>query len=403
MIFKNQLELKLKEINDIIKNGRYEMNNIGLLGGLSGIAIFHFYYSHFSKEEENILLGANILENCVDKINIGPISPSFCNGISGFGWTIDHLESENFIEIDNDSILTSFDTVLKSQMVDGLLHFNYEFMHGATGIALYFLKRFETTKCNELKHKYRKNIHLFISLLSETAERNGNGITWLSNLNEDASEPCSNLGLSHGITGVIAILTKLVVLKDFHYASKLLLKDSINYLLNTMQKNHDTFSLFPNFMEDETSLYKKSRLGWCYGDLGIGITLLKASKVLNDNNLNKTAIEILIHSANRRTKKETLVHESSFCHGAFGNASMYNFIYNKTGKLLFKETRDFWIKSGINMISPELYYPNKTNVIKNSNWSKELSLIGGVSGIGLVIMNLLSNKHYTWDECFLIS
>ena len=96
---KGILERKLKEIEKIISLKYKDESEIGILEGLSGIAIFEFYYSkYYGGLEKNEEIGSNIIIKCVNKINNGYSLATYSGGISGFGWAIDHLEHKKFTD-----------------------------------------------------------------------------------------------------------------------------------------------------------------------------------------------------------------------------------------------------------------------------------------------------------------
>ena len=72
---------------------------------LSGIALFQFYYSKYLDSEDIYEDALTTLQKCFEKINDGYSLSTFCSGIAGFGWTIDHLIKNSFIELDNDELL----------------------------------------------------------------------------------------------------------------------------------------------------------------------------------------------------------------------------------------------------------------------------------------------------------
>ena len=118
-------------------------DNLGVLAGISGVALFQFYYSKHTNNDYHADIGAEIITHCIEKINTGFSHPSFCNGIAGLAWVIQHLRKEGFIELNSDDLLSQFDDFLYKKMIIDFRENKYDFLHGALGYAFYFFKRFK--------------------------------------------------------------------------------------------------------------------------------------------------------------------------------------------------------------------------------------------------------------------
>ncbi len=401
---KEFLEQKLKEINSCIKEQYPDQHHIGVLDGLSGISLFQFYYAHYTKTDAPEEIGIDILEKSITKIDNGFNLPSYCSGIAGAVWVFEHLKQEEFLVINTDNLFSELDQYLYENMVSNLRMGNYDLLYGAIGYALYFITRFRNTKSNSLKNRYKTFLLEFISMLEEISEKDENDqYRWISELDPEKQKKGYNLGLSHGIASIIGILTKLYHFDEFKKESKTMLEGSIAYLLNCQYEHKTTSSIFPNWMLESDIPNDRSRLAWCYGDLGIGIQLWFAAKELNDPNLKEEAISILRHATTRTDYKENGVKDASICHGAFGNAQIFYRIYKETKDPIFKDALDFWIQEGLKMaVHKNGYAGYKQWKGAKNNWVSEISLLEGIAGIGLVIINYLADFDTNWDECLLI-
>ncbi len=398
------LEHKLKEIDAIIRSEYEKEAHLGVLAGLSGMALFQFYYSKYLNIDANADLGVDIISKAIEKINNGYSFSTYCAGIAGLGWTLDHLEQADFIDIGSDDLLSEFDDFIKKRMLSDFKNTNYDFLHGGIGYAFYFLNRFRNTNSVTLKKKYTKILFEFIDLLEGLSETEANNkIKWKSVLNIKTGEEGYNLSLSHGMSSIIGILTKLYEHDAFKSRTEHLLLGAINYVLSL--ENEDKKScVFPNSKTLDNAVSKKSRLAWCYGDLGVGIRLWFAAKVLNDEKLKEKTISIFKHAALRVKQEDTMVVDAGICHGSYGNAQLFNRIYQETGIITFKEAANFWINDGLEKGTFEQGFAGyKQWKGSDEKWGKELSLLEGVAGIGLVIIDHLSSFNTNWDECLMIS
>jgi len=103
------LENKLKEIDAILQQDYNKVENIGVLDGSSGIALFHFYYFKLKGQELNADIGVDIISSVIDKINEGFNMPTFCSGVAGAAWVIELLKEEDFIDLDTDDLLSDLE------------------------------------------------------------------------------------------------------------------------------------------------------------------------------------------------------------------------------------------------------------------------------------------------------
>lgn len=403
---KELLEKKLQEIDQIIQSKYKDETQIGVLAGLSGIALFEFYYSKYLDIDDHADIGVEMLTECIEKINNGYSYPTFCTGIAGTGWVLDHLEQEEFMDADNDDLLPELDQYIHTFMKTDMKNGNYDFLHGAIGYAFYFLNRYRNTKSDELKEKYKTILLEFLDLLEELSEDAGDGkIRWESELSIETKERGYNLSLSHGMSSIVGILTKLHVFEDFKERAEPMLKGAIKYILGFKTKEEDPFSIFPSWVQEEKENENaQSRLAWCYGDLGVAMRFWFASKTLNDDELGKTAIEVLKHAAKRTKVEDSLVRDAGVCHGSYGNAQMFYRMYKETGDQAFKDAFEFWMQDGIDRATHEDGYAGyKQWKGVDKSWEPEVSLLEGVAGIGLTILDYLADYDTNWDECLMIS
>ncbi len=399
------LEQQLKNLDKTIQQHYGDEKNPGVLAGLSGLSLFQFYYAKYLDIDNNAEIGTKILMQSINTINNGYNYPTYCTGIAGMGWVIDHLEQEGFIDVDSDAVLSEMDPYLYTRMVLDIENGKYDFLHAAMGCAFYFLKRYENTKSKKLKSTYKKYLLEFLDALYRTSEKEGeNKLKWLSVIDHETKEMGYNLSLSHGMASIIGVLTKLHGYIDFKELASKLLKSAVNYVADYKNEDNNAFSLFPSWIPKNNNIDYTSRVAWCYGDLGIGLQLWYASKTLKDEDLKQTSISILKHAAMRTKPEDTLITDAGICHGSYGNAQIFNRMYKETGDTVFKEATEFWIQDGLSKaIHKDGYCGYKQWNGKDKTWTSEISLLEGIAGIGLVILDYLADYNTNWDECLMIS
>jgi lantibiotic modifying enzyme len=399
-----KLKDKLEEINqELINNGELDSPDIGVLSGSSGLALFHFYYNAYNPNEISEDAGSEIIAAVVGTINEGYNFHTFCGGIAGAAWTIELLNELEFIEVDTDGLLGILDDYLHhiTNLHDQGNFF--DFLHGITGIGYYFLKRYENTKSPELKSRYERMLIEMILLLKERSKKSDHGIYWESFLIREEGLKGCNLSLSHGLSSIINFLSRLSSHKAFSEHTLPLLNQSIDHLLSYKKDQADA-SFFPDWITDKDQENQSNRLAWCYGDLGVAVSLWQASKVVQNKEVKKTAIQLLEHAATRRDVEETRIVDGGLCHGAFGVMHIFDYMYKETSNNTFKEAADYWIDYGLTI---DHHKDGSAGYMKwrggdTPTFEKENSLLEGVAGIGLAILSYLNPERTHWNQCLMI-
>ncbi len=397
------LKKQLNNISTILQERYREISDVGVVAGISGMALFQFYYSKYLDVDTHADIGAEMISHCIEQINDGYSFPTFCTGIAGLGWAIQHLKTNDFIDVDCDELLSPFDSYLYNQMTFDLNRGNYDFLHGGIGYGFYFLSRFEHTENKALRQVYRSYLDELITSLEALAIADGTTFKWESVLDFERGNKGFNLSLSHGISSILNFLSRLHTFEEFKEPTERLVKGAANYLLRFESKSAANLSLFPSWVETDVSLDYKSRIAWCYGDLGIGLSLLKAGKSLNDTTMQKHALNVLQHTTTRTSPDETSVIDAGLCHGSYGNALIYQRLFQENKIPSFEKTLDFWIQDGLEKaVHTDGYAGYKQWNGLQKDWLPELSLLEGIAGIGLVMIDYLSEEPNPWDECLMI-
>lgn len=397
---------KLEQISSILSENYKDTEHVGVLSGLSGIALFQFYYAKLLEEESHADIGVEMISLVIEKINDGYSFPTFCTGIAGAGWAIELLKEEEFVDIDSDDLLSDLDDYLSLAIKQMGEEDNfYDFLHGVVGIGFYFFKRYQSTKSSALKKRYKIKLLEIIASLRRTAKKEDDMITWESYLIQKEALKGFNLSLSHGMTSIINFLARLAVYDDFYDEVAPLMQNAIRFILRYENKDLSCSSLFPSWVYEGMDTTTTERLAWCYGDLGIGFTLWRAGKVLQDDIIAQKGVAIIEHSCKRRDLIEAKVKDNGLCHGTFGMVQIYKHMYKETKKTIFKEAADYWMKQGLTMKIHKDGYAGymQWQGGKNEGWRNETNLLEGIAGIGLSIISYLAPFETKWDECLLIS
>ena len=399
---KGKLEKQIQQIAEITGKEYKSLEHIGVLGGQSGVALFQFYCSKYFDDDTYSEKGVEIISNCVDMINSGYSFPTYCNGIAGFGWTLQHLVNQDFISLDLDELLNPFDDFLLSQMQHEFKAQNYDVLHGALGYGLYFLKRYESLPESIKNNSTHKEFLVYVvDKVEEMAIKDGDGLKWESVLDIEKGNKGYNLSLSHGMSSIIYVLYKLFYANIEKERVASLIRGAIKYIKSTQNLDGD-LSQFPSWVESGVPIEYKSRLAWCYGDIGIAKAFEWSGKILDDLVLKRSASIILDSASKRKEPENTNVIDSGYCHGSFGNAHIFQQLGLQYKKKQFQETSTFWLRDGLSKhkSNSNAMYQQWNGMTKT--WYSSISLLEGISGIGLTMIDFLSAKESKWDECLML-
>ena len=390
----------------VIKNINEELRvcelseNIGLHAGTSGIALFLAYYDHIIQKKSDVSQRVmDILTHNIGCINSGSRLHTICSGISGFGWLCEHLSKMEMLSKEDIKFLDYIDPYLYKMMMVDIKKGNYDYLHGALGVGTYFLSRFKI----EEVHGYLKELLIEIEKSSITCYNDA--VKWISVIDHETGEKGVNISLSHGMSSIAAFLIRLHQL-DFETKRVIeLLTRTVTYILDQITCTEGSLSCFPSFSKESSKGNYYSRLGWCYGDLGIAFTLLRAAMVLKNEEWEKLAIQVLLHNCNRRNLRENAINDAGLCHGSSGIAHIFWNLYLGIQINEFNDASDFWLNVTLQMAK----YSDGLAGFKA--WRKEEyggliktgNLLEGIAGIGLALISNLKSGNMRWDECLLLS
>ncbi|MBP2834103.1 lanthionine synthetase C family protein [Aquimarina sp. U1-2] len=396
------LESKLKDIYDVLKNSGTNEKHHGVLSGSSGISLFQFYYSRLIDAEEPADLGVTTLSKIINEINNGYTYPTFCTGIAGAGWVLELLNEEEFIDIDSDELLSDLDEYLFVSMKANTDEGYYDFLHGAIGYGCYFLKRYQNTQNTQLKTRYKDYLHYLVTALKKSALQDQAGTYWKTMLDHEKKMVGVNLSLSHGLASIINFLSRIYAFDDFKDEVKEVLIQTVEYIQHQKCYDSSSTSMFPTWIYEGMDKVPKARLAWCYGDLGLGLSLWKAGKALDNSSYKKEALTILRNAATRKDRIEAGVKDVGLCHGSCGIAHIFHFMYKETQEPIFKVVAHHWMDQAVTMATHNGNAGYMQWGGEKEQWKEETNLLEGIAGIGLAMISFLADFETKWDECLLI-
>ncbi|MGY0041090.1 lanthionine synthetase LanC family protein [Pedobacter sp. NJ-S-72] len=392
---KERIQITIDKIYSSLKIRDY--SQLALFDGESGCCIFdQFYIEYSGNKPDNVIRFENSFQRLSEN-SIGSNTPFFCSGKAGINWFFSYLNTKDILDDDDLELLCEDNSELFDQAVHNLKEGNYDFLHGAIGIAYYFLYD-KTNKFTAFQENFFQLLYKFAY-----SSENELFIAHYDLVNKIPVLNRVNFGMAHGLPGILKFCLQCYKRNICAAEAKKLALDIAAFLKSNVKKN-TKISMFPNILTLDEQSTGYSRVGWCYGDLSIGFILYQAGMAFNDLELKEFATEILIHTSKRRTEEETLVRDAGICHGSAGIAHIYNKMWHYTQNSIFKETCDFWIQKTLDFsihqdafAGYKAYAPTESGKHMNS-----FGLLNGVSGIGLVLISYLTGD-FSWDYCLMLN
>lgn len=392
----NDVDIMLERIADSIVNNYTfsEENDLGLFTGETGIIIFLAYYSKYNPNIKYKRKLSQILKHCCHKISTSICPSTYCSGIVGILLAFEHLKQKSFIDIDLSNIISNYKNHLVKQMLYFQYYRNNDLLHGALGIAFYLARTYGDNIIEQL-----------VNLLEQSGHMDGDSIKWQSLFTNE--KYAYNISMSHGMSSIIIFLCFCTKESTCTSKCRTLLEKSIHYILKQEIDVHKYYCFFPSIsIEEEFPMLRSSRLGWCYGDLGVAIALWNAGKVLNDSSLRNKALEVLNYSTTRLDLKKNMVFDACLCHGTAGIAQIYRRMYYETGKELYLTANRYWTLETLKMSKwqdgPAGYKFFCGHSGNEHKWINQYNFINGIAGIGLALLSAINNEYYSGWDCFLL-
>jgi len=135
---KSKVDNRLQRIANVLLLNASFIDNIGLLNGKMGIAIFFFHYARFVNNKIFEDYAGELIDEIYEEINTNTLV-DFANGLTGIGWGIEYLVKNRFVEADTDEALSEIDTsVYRNSLYRPFLLDNDKDLFG---FGLYYLTR----------------------------------------------------------------------------------------------------------------------------------------------------------------------------------------------------------------------------------------------------------------------
>lgn len=376
---------KIQEIESSLFSNRDYMSLAGLNDGILGFSLFYYCHHLLTKEETSFDKMIYFIEEALNRLNSDYKSHKVKEEIVEIGiYLLFLLEKGLLDEEEIKETLDVFDGIIEDFVYSKIKIEDLDYTIGSLKAGVYFLKR-----------NSKKSI-IVLDVILDTIERlaikSDKGIYWKFKLRNEEI-PKAELGLGHGISGIILFLLQSIELGFYKGRAQKLVHEALNFLIS--QKRESGINLFAiNAFENEYFDYNNLS----YGDIGIGYTLLRSGEVLNVPFYQEESLKILKNAARYRDEKKQFIRDANIVYGASGLYSFFNYIYKLTNEKVFYEAKDYWFSKILEF--GEQDEENKWAGFQtyfNSVYDfAQLGFTQGISGIGIALISesIGDNKEY---------
>lgn len=359
---------------------------IGVLDGLSGIALFYNYLLEIESNEayQNKLF--SIIDKIGDLISEESYSSSLCSGIAGYGWVLAKMKNKN-LEIEEE-YFEALDAILAESLSEESAKNYYDFLHGGFGIALYFIERY--------KSKKDKSTEAILTEFSNTLieKINTNPEVLFSSHSENPDQNYFYFGLAHGISGTLNFLVYLqTILENANPAIQEAITKTIGFMNTYKVYDNESKQFYPGQVLTNDSTVTKARLGWCQGDLGIANAILNSGSFLNNLNLKEDG-NALIQATRNISVKESLVNDFALCHGSSGILLQY-YVASKKTNTPYSDTAAIWYEN----LKKQTNDFTEFKSFFIDRYVPETNILNGAAGLGLALLTIENKIPSDWVEC----
>lgn len=355
-------------------------------------------YAGQARGDEAMLERANaLLDDALDHLNTeGSAAPGLWGGLADVRFALAHMvegdEGDDALRVIDDALLEGLASI------EGCI----DLIGGLAGIGVAALEDPTRGHGRELATRA-------LDAIERCSERDEHGVTWCTPphlLPAWQRERCPdgywNLGLAHGIPGVIGFLAAMVTVDIEAPRARALLDGAVPWLLATSPPR--TRARFLHWRSRGNGADNDAaRLAWCYGDAGVAITLLAAARALDRKDWDAEA-RAMAKAMAARPFEQSGVLDAGICHGAAGVAHIFNRLYQATRDDELRDAACRWYRQLLAMRRPGegiAGFPARNHVDGADVWIADDSVLMGASGVGLALLAAVTDLEPAWDRALL--
>jgi len=381
----------IREIVDALASWRGEGTGVD---ELADQALLRTYLAQDGTVDDPDDVATSALEDAIVRYAEGVAMPGLFGGGARVGWTVAHLAGGE----DAAEVCGAIEGALLAALErwDG----DYDLISGLVGFGVLALERLDADSGRTLATRV-------LDQLERRADRRPTGLAWHTDARllpewqrELAPDGYDNLGLAHGIPGVVALLARYVAAGIEPARARALLDGAVGFVLASAEPSSEREGRFPGWLPSRGA--RGERVAWCYGDLGVAVALWSAAAACDHAGWRAEALAIA-QGAAARDVVSSGAKDAGICHGAGGNAHLFNRLYQASGDSVLGAAAQRWLDRALAMrrADPIAGFPMAWVEPEGIQWKPDATLLTGAAGIALVLHAAISEVEPGWDRLLL--
>lgn len=303
-------------------------------------------------------------------------------GLTRTGWTVAHLTGGD----QADDVCTAIEHALLRALEGETADF--ELVNGLAGFGILALERNHAALATRI-----------VDHLERLARPARDGLAWHTpaSLLPAWQRPAApdgywNLGVAHGIPGVLAVLARFVAAGLEAPRAARLVDGCAAFLLAVPPRAGNRYPAWLPAPDDQPC-----RVGWCYGDLGVAFALLAAADARARDDWRTIALDLARGMARRPFPDPSIV-DAGLCHGSAGAAHLFHRLYRATGDQEFAAAARAWLDRtlAIRRTDDLAGFPAFDHQARCFRPAGDL--LGGAPGVALALHAAISEIEPAWDR-----
>lgn len=384
-----------------------------LARGAAGREVFQWYASLAQRVAPDELHRSRALDGLGHLMAEEALPPGLFLGVSGLMWSYCHIHqgSRGPTVARTGALNLAFDATMGQAVRDwqsGLV----DLIAGLCGIGVYFLERLPTSEAVA-------GLGAIVERLKQLAVRTDRGAWWATppewvpeDLRPEYPEGWCDIGMAHGLGGVIGLLAHIKEGLPEYQGGDELLEESIDFAL-AVSRDHGGGSDLPKGFRLEGGRLGAPRIlvshaAWCHGSLGLAGAISKAATVTGNKKWLQASIAMARAHADHLSQPEPTTRDTALCHGLAGNAHLLNRLFQRSGD---ERVRDGALRCYERLLHhrsrrhPDSVAGFRVLMPANENrvaWTPSFAFLSGASGIGLALLAGSDSTPPHWDRVLLI-
>jgi lantibiotic biosynthesis protein len=362
-----------------------------LASGSAGLAVCSGQLARTRSDQLAADVALTRLEEAVDMLATEPLTSSLYSGFTGIAWAVELVD--RMLGTEGDDRNGDIDEALAGLLRRYPDHAPYDLVNGLTGLGVYALARWPRPGAAPC-------VLGVVEQLARRARHDRDGVYWWtppSRRGEQHMPGGVDLGVAHGIAGVIPFLARVDRLGLAQPLVRPLLDGAVGWLLAHLA---DTASgpTVPYFVAGGVPP-GPARSAWCYGDPGVAAALLLAARDVGEPDWAAAATGLAMRAA-ARPPDQTGATDAGLCHGSAGLAHLFNRMYQMTGEPALADAARFWVERTLDLCVAT--QPGHRAKAAAPAWNGP-GLLEGAAGVALAMEAASTTAEPVWDQMLLVS